>query len=56
MEEWRNFTTLQSGDEGFEEAENLMVPVFRNGEILIEYSFPEIRENAKINYREAVTA
>ena len=46
--EWMNFITMQEGDEGFEEAINVLVPVFEMGEILREYSFEEIRENNKI--------
>lgn len=46
--EWMNFVTLQEGDEGFEEAEDILQPVFLNGKILREFYFDEIRKNAKI--------
>lgn len=42
------YTTLTSKDEGFEEAKDELVEVFRMGEILKEWSFEEIRERAKI--------
>ncbi len=45
---WMNYVTMQEGDEGFDTAENVLVPVFMNGEILTEYSFDEIRENCKV--------
>lgn len=47
-EEWKNFVTLQSGDPGFEEAEDVLIPIFRNGEILKEFTFEEIRTNCAI--------
>ena len=42
------YKTLTSLDEGFAEAEDSLVTVFENGEVLKEYSFEEVRENAKI--------
>jgi nicotinamide phosphoribosyltransferase len=53
MKEWMNFVTLQEGQEGFAEAENVLVPVFENGEILIEYDFEkEVRVNSAVVYPE----
>ena len=46
--DWMNYITMQEGEEGFEEAINVLIPVFEMGEILVEYSFDEIRENNKI--------
>ena len=46
--DWMNYVTLQEGDEGFDEAIDELVSVFLNGEILVEYDFNEMRENAKI--------
>jgi nicotinamide phosphoribosyltransferase len=48
--EWMNFETLQEGMEGFDEAVSILEPVFLNGEILKEYSFPEVRTNALVTY------
>jgi nicotinamide phosphoribosyltransferase len=42
------YITLTSKDEGFEEAKDELVEVFRMGDILKEWSFEEIRERAKI--------
>lgn len=42
------YITLTSKDEGFDEAKDELVEVFRMGEITKEYSFEEIRERAKI--------
>jgi nicotinamide phosphoribosyltransferase len=47
-EEWKNFVTLQSGDPGFDEAVDVLVPVFLNGEILKDYNFEELRTNAAL--------
>lgn len=40
--------TINDETEGFDTAENILVPVFRNGEILVNYTFEEIRKNAEI--------
>jgi nicotinamide phosphoribosyltransferase len=50
--EWMNFETLQEGQNGFKEAENLLVDVFENGEILVEYGYDEIRTNNAIHQSE----
>jgi nicotinamide phosphoribosyltransferase len=42
------YTTLTFKDEGFEEAKDELIEVFRMGEITKEWSFEEIRERAKI--------
>jgi len=42
------YITLTSKDEGFDEAKDELVEVFRMGEITKEYNFEEIRERAKI--------
>ena len=42
------YTTLTSKDEGFEEAKDQLIEVFRMGEITKEWTFEEIRERAKI--------
>jgi len=42
------YTTLTSKDEGFDEAKDELIEVFRMGEITKEWSFEEIRERAKI--------
>jgi nicotinamide phosphoribosyltransferase len=42
------YTTLTSKDEGFDEAKDELVEVFRMGEITKEYNFEEIRERAKV--------
>lgn len=42
------FITLTSNDEGFDDAKDELVEVFRMGEITKEWSFEEIRERAKI--------
>lgn len=45
---WKDFITLQSGDPGFDEAEDYMTTVFLNGEIMIEYDFSDVRKNSDI--------
>lgn len=42
------FITLTSDDEGFDEAIDVLVPVFENGVILKEWTFEEVRERSKI--------
>jgi len=42
------YITLTSKDEGFDEAKDELVEVFRNGEILKDWGFEEIRERAKV--------
>lgn len=46
--DWMNYVTLQKGDVGYEEAVSLLANVFLNGELTREFSFPELRENAKV--------
>jgi nicotinamide phosphoribosyltransferase len=43
------YTTLTSKDEGFDEAKDELVEVFRMGVITKEWNFEEIRERAKLN-------
>lgn len=47
-EEYKNFVTLQSGDPGFDEAVDVLIPIFRNGELLKEYLLPDLRKNAAL--------
>jgi nicotinamide phosphoribosyltransferase len=42
------YTTLTSKDEGFEEAKDELIEVFRMGEITKEWTFEEVRERAKL--------
>ena len=49
---WFDLKTLQHGDKGYDEAEDCLIPVFRNGEILKFYSFQEVRNNAKLTSTE----
>lgn len=42
------YTTLTSNDEGFDEAKDELVEVFRMGVITKEWTFEEIRERAKV--------
>ena len=42
------YVTLTSSDQGFDEAKDELVEVFRNGEILKDWTFEEIRERAKL--------
>lgn len=44
-----SFRTVTSKDADFNEVEDVLVPVFENGVILKEYTFEEVRENAKIH-------
>ena len=46
---WKDYVTLQEGDPGFDEAEDVLVTVFLNGELLIEYDFCDLRANAEIH-------
>ena len=46
---WKDYITLQEGDPGFDEAEDVLVTVFLNGELLIEYDFCDLRANAEIH-------
>jgi len=54
--DWMNLVTLQEGQEGFREAVNVLVPVFENGEILVEYDFEEVRANSAVVYPQIKTA
>ena len=45
---WKNFITLQSGDPGFDEAEDFLQTVFLNGELVLEYDFADVRSNSEI--------
>lgn len=49
---WKDYITLQQGDPGFDEAEDVLVTVFLNGELLIEYDFADLRTNAEIHESE----
>jgi nicotinic acid phosphoribosyltransferase len=51
---WSTFKTLQHGDEGFEEAKDELIPVFLNGEILVDYTFSQLRENSVIKESEYI--
>ena len=42
------YITITSKEEGFDEAQDILVTVFENGKILIEYDFDEIRDRAKL--------
>lgn len=42
------YKTITSKDEGFDDAEDELVEVFRDGEIIKEWNFKEIRNRAKI--------
>jgi len=46
------YITLTSKDEGYDEAKDELVEIFRNGEILKDWTFEEIRERAKIKTNE----
>lgn len=45
---WKDFVTLQSGDPGFEEAEDYLIVVFLNGELMVEYDLADLRKNSDI--------
>lgn len=45
---WKDYITLQEGDDGFDEAEDVLIVVFRNGEILVDYEFSDVRTNSEI--------
>lgn len=49
---WSTFKTLQSGDPGFDEAKDELVTVFLNGEILVDYTFAEVRKNSSLKESE----
>lgn len=49
FESWKNFITIQEGDEGYDETVSILETVFLNGKLTKEYSYAEARENAKIN-------
>lgn len=42
------YRTMTSKEDGFEEAEDIMVTVFENGSLTVEWTFDEIRQRAKI--------
>lgn len=46
---WKDYITLQSGDPGFDEAIDVLITVFLNGELVVEYDFVDIRANAVIH-------
>ena len=50
----RGIVTLQTGDPGFDDAVDMLVPVFLDGELIKEYTFAEIRANAAISIPETV--
>ena len=45
---WKDFVTLQSGDAGFDEAEDYLIVVFLNGELMVEYDLADLRKNCDI--------
>ena len=46
---WRDYETISSVDkEKYDETDDFLELVFLNGEIMKEYTFDDIRENAKI--------
>jgi len=45
---WKDFVTLQSGDPGFDEAEDYLVVVFLNGELMVEYDLADLRKNCDV--------
>jgi nicotinamide phosphoribosyltransferase len=45
---WKDFVTLQSGDAGFDEAEDYLIVVFLNGELMVEYDLADLRKNSDI--------
>lgn len=45
---WKDFVTLQSGDPGFDEAEDYLITVFLNGELIVEYDLADLRKNSDI--------
>ena len=45
---WKDFVTLQSGDPGFDEAEDYLVTVFLNGELIVEYDLADLRKNSDV--------
>lgn len=45
---WKDFVTLQSGDTGFEEAEDYLITVFLNGELMVEYDLADLRKNSDV--------
>lgn len=49
---WNNYETLQERHPSFNEAKNILIPVFDTGEILVEYDFEEVRTNNAIVYPE----
>jgi nicotinamide phosphoribosyltransferase len=46
---WKDYVTLQQDDAGFAEAEDVLVTVFLNGEMVVEYDFADIRLNSEIH-------
>lgn len=53
--DWMNFETIQSWQPGFDEAIDVLVPVFKDGKILVEYDFATVRANAAIKTNELIT-
>lgn len=49
---WKDYITLGQDDEGYEQAEDVLVTVFLNGEMLVEYDFSDVRANADIHETE----
>lgn len=56
MQAWEAFKTVQSTDPDFDKYEDVLVSVFRDGEILVEYTFDDVRKNAEIEMPVAVAA
>ena len=46
---WKDYKTLQQDDAGFAEAEDVLVTVFLNGEMVVEYDFADVRANSEIH-------
>ena len=46
---WKDYITLQQGDSGYDTAIDILVTVFLNGYLMVEYDFVDIRVNAQIH-------
>ena len=49
---WKDYKTLQTGDDGFDEAEDVLQTVFLNGELILDYEFSDLRRNCEIREEE----
>lgn len=45
---WADYVTMESWMAGYAEAKDELVPVFRNGELLADYSLSDLRRNAEL--------